>query len=256
MENITINKNQSKKPIRNRILVGTPTLGIIRAEWAQARYGQTIPCNWTAANLNLGLSSNMPLGYLVAEAQNIIVDVAVTQDFQWVLLLEDDVILPADAFIRLNEYMKSEDYPVVSGLYFIKCSPSEPLVYRGRGNSCFAKFKPGDLVWADGVPTGCLLINVKLLKIMHSEAEEYVVSSGQKIRKVFETPAKVWVDPETGGLNSQCGTSDLNWCDKVMKGNIIGRAGWKDIAKKKYPFLVDTNLFCKHIDLTTGRQWP
>ena len=255
-ERITINQNQSKKPIRNRILVGTPTLGIIRAEWAQARFGQTIPCNWTAANLTLGLSSNMPLGYLTAEAQNIIVDVAVTQDFQWVLFVEDDTVLPIDAFIRFNEYMKSEEYPVVSGLYFLKCTPSEPLIYRGRGNSCYSKFKPGDLVWADGVPTGCLLIHTSLLKIMYAESEEYVVSSGQKIRRVFETPAKVWFDPETGGFNARSGTSDLDWCDKVMKGNVLGRAGWKKIVKKKYPFLVDTNIFCKHIDLTTGRLWP
>jgi GT2 family glycosyltransferase len=132
----------------------------------------------------------MPLGYLVAEAQNIIVDLAVAQDFQWVFFLEDDVVLPVDAFIRLNEYMKSEEYPIVSGLYFIKCTPSEPIVYRGRGNSCFAKFKPGDLVWADGIPTGCLLVHSSVLKIMHKESEEYVVpGSGQKIRRVFETPS-------------------------------------------------------------------
>jgi hypothetical protein len=256
LENITITKNLSKKPIRNRILVGTPTLGIIRAEWAQARYGQIIPCNWTAAGLNLGLSSNMPLGFLVAEAQNIITDLAVRENFQWVLFIEDDVILPVDAFIRLNEYMKSETIPVVSGLYFIKCTPSEPLVYRGRGNACFSKFKPGELVWADGVPTGCLLVNTKVLKILYDEAEEYVVSSGQKIRRVFETPAKAWCDPETNQTSMQAGTSDLRWCDEVIKKDVLRRAGWKAIGKKKYPFLVDTNLFCKHIDLTTGRQWP
>ena len=198
----------------------------------------------------------MPLGYLVAEAQNIIVDLAVRENFQWVFFLEDDVVLPVDAFIRLNEYMKSEEFPIVSGLYYIKCSPTEPLVYRGRGNSCFADFKLGERVWADGVPTGCLLVNTKVLKIVYDESEEYVVSSGQKVRRVFETPAKAWVDPETNAISMQAGTSDLNFCDKVIKGDVLGRAGWKKIAKKKYPFLVDTQIFCRHIDLTSGQMWP
>jgi hypothetical protein len=66
----------------------------------------------------------------------------------------------------------------------------------------------------------------------------------------------VWVDPETNALSTQAGTSDLHWCDKVIKNDVLGRAGWKKIAKKRYPFLVDTNIFCKHIDLTTGRTWP
>jgi hypothetical protein len=254
-EQIEIIKNPSRKPIRNRILIGTPTLGIIRAEWAQARFGQVIPCNWTAANFAVGYSTTIPMGYLVADAQNIIVDVAINQEFEWVFLLEDDVVLPVDAFLQLNEYMKKGDVPVVSGLYHLKNSPSEPLVFRGRGNSCYSKFKIGEKVWADGVPTGCLLVNCKVLKIMHQEAEEYQTGNGQKVKKVFETPAKVWMDPETNSLNMQCGTSDLNWCDRVMKGDVLRRAGWKKISEQKWPFLVDTKIHCGHIELNTGRMW-
>jgi hypothetical protein len=256
LENITILKNPSLKPIRNRILVGTPTLGIIRAEWAQARFGQVIPCNWTAANFSVGYNTAIPFGYLVADAQNIIVDLVVQQDYEWVVFLEDDVVIPVDTFLKFNEYMKKGDIPVISGLYFLKNSPSEPLVYRGRGNSCYSKFKIGQKVWADGVPTGCLLIHGSILKLMAKESEEYVTGNGQKVKKVFETPAKVWMDPETNNLNMQCGTSDLAWCDRVIKENVLRRAGWKKIAKEKYPFLVDTKIFCKHIELNTGVQWP
>lgn len=39
-------------------------------------------------------------------------------------------------------------------------------------------------------------------------------------------------------------------------GKIVGDTGWKKIAKKEFPFLVDTNIFCKHIDLTSGKTYP
>lgn len=256
-ESFQIIKNTSGKPVRNRLLIGTATLGIIRLEWATARYGQVIPCNWTVAGIHAGYGSQFPVGYLVADAQNIIVDAAVSQNYEWVLLLEDDVIPPYDLFLQINnKYFKDVKVPIVSGLYFLKSNPPEPLVYRGRGNGAFFDWKMGDLVWADGVPTGCLLIHSSILKLMWDESPEYKTASGQTVRKVFETPAKSWEDPETGARLSAVGTSDLYWCDRIMKENVLQRAGWKKIGEQKYPFLVDTNMFCKHIDLSTGFQYP
>ena len=255
-QKINISQNTSRRPIRNRLLIGTPTLGIVRMEWATTRFGQVIPCNWTSANASIGYSHEIPMGYLVADAQNLLVQAALRDNFEWLFLHEDDVILPADCYLRLNEYMKKGDIPVVSGLYYLKHSPPEPLVYRGRGNSCYDKFKFGDLVWADGVPTGALLINTALLKIMADESPEYTTGNNLKCKKVFETPAKVWYDPETSTCRAASGTSDLYWCDRVMNENVLARAGWPKIAKKKYPFLVDTNIACRHIDLTTGKMFP
>ena len=256
LENIKIIKNESPKPIRNRILVGTPTLGIIRVEWASARYGQIIPCNWTCAGIHAGFTHTYPMGYLVADAQNILVDACVKQNYEWLLLLEDDTIPPFNLFLKLNEYMRDGSIPVVSGLYFLKAQPAEALLYRGRGNGAYMDWKMGEKVWVDGVPTGCLLINGKVLKLMWEESPEYQAGNGQILRKVFETPAKAWTDPETGACQSAAGTSDLYWCDRVMKEKVLQRCGFKSIGDKKYPFLVDTSIFCKHIDLSTGTQYP
>lgn len=255
-ENITIIKNENHKPIRNRIVVGTPTLGIVRVEWASARYSQVIPCNWAAAGIHAGYSHTYPLGYLIADAQNILVDIAVKQNYEWLLFVEDDVILPLDAFLRINEYMRDGTIPIVSGLYFLKANPPEPLVYRGRGNGAFFDWKIGDKVWVDGVPTGCLLINGKVLKLMWDESPEYTTGNQQIVRKVFETPSKAWTDPETGIYQSAAGTSDLYWCDRITKEKVLQRSGFEDIGNQEYPFLVDTNIFCKHIDLSTGIQYP
>lgn len=248
--------HKSLKPHHNRLLIGTPTLGIIRFEWAQNRYCQVIPPNWTAAQATIGFTHDVPMGYLVADAQNLIVEQAVKENYEWLFLHEDDVVLPIDCFVTLNRYIKKGDIPVVSGLYFLKAHPTEPLVYRGRGNSCYDKFEVGDLVWADGVPTGCLLINCSLLRLMYEESPEYETGSGRRTRKVFETPAATWYDPEKMTVEQASGTSDLYWCDRVMREDVLRRAGWKSIARRKWPFLVDTSIKCFHIDLNTGTMYP
>lgn len=255
-ERIKILKNESPNSIRNRLVIATPTLGIIRIEWATGRFGQVIPCNFSSANFHLGLVQNFPMGYLVADAQNIAVEEAIKGNFEWLFFLEDDVIMPPNTFVMLNDYMNTRKYPVVSGLYYLKANHKEPLVYRGRGNSAYTDWKQGEKLWVDGVPTGCLLINMKVLKIMYNESKDYLTGYGKKVKMVFETPAKSWTDPETCAVSNSSGTSDLNWCDRVMKDKVLQRAGWKKIGGQKYPFLLDTNIKCGHIDLSTGRIYP
>jgi hypothetical protein len=255
----------TKQSPRQKLLIGTPTLGIVRFEWCAARWGQIIPCNWQTGHLPIAMpgvyhiDSSGVLGCLVADAQNVIVQEVIDKGYEWLFLHEDDVLLPPDMFLRMNEYMRAEEVPVVSGLYYTKSEPSEPVVYRGRGNSFYGNWKRGDEVWVDGVPTGCLLIHASILEAMHADAEEYIVTfpgMHKKVKRVFESPRRQWTDPETGYSHSNLGTSDLFWCDNVIKGGYLKKAGWGKIAKRKYPFLLDTNMFCRHIDLNSGRQYP
>lgn len=240
----------------NRLLVATPTMGNVRIEWVSARYGQLIPVNWSMVTMMQYMNSYVPMRFQVADAQNVIVKEAIEKQFEWLLLIEDDTCPPPDALVRFNTYIRENKYPVVSGLYYTKSEPSEPLIFRGRGTSFYDNWKLGDKVWADGVPTGCLLIRVSLLKAMWDDAPEYITPvGGQKTRKVFETPSKVWFDEARGQYNTLGGTSDLDWCTRVIKGKYLAKAGYPEIQKKKYPFLVDTNIFCKHISID-GKVYP
>lgn len=73
---------------------------------------------------------------------------------------------------------------------------------------------------------------------------------------MFETPRNLWVDPERQHHNATAGTSDLAWCTRVMEGGYFEKAGWHDFAPDmRYPFLVDTNIFCKHIN-PDGEMFP
>lgn len=238
----------------NRILCGTPTRGTVRIEWHNAVRGMIIPTNWSMIMQTQPMSTLIPINWQVPDAQNLIIREAIARDFEWLLFLEDDVLPPVDLLVRLNVYMQRADTPVVSGLYYTKSLPAEPLVYRGRGSGPFLDWEYGDEIWADGVPTGCLLIHMGLIKAMWEEAEVYELP-GQTTRRIFETPSKAWFDPETGIFQTLAGTSDLNWCTKVMEGDYFAKSGWTKYADKEFPFLVDTNMLCKHIT-PEGQLFP
>lgn len=237
----------------NRILIGTAVTGLVRIEWARSRYEQVIPVNWSNVIMHEPIPGMMPLRYLVADAQNLIVKAAIERDFEWLLLWEHDVLAPTDTLLRLNEYMLDTPTPVVSGLYYTRSRPSTPLVFRGRGTSVYKDWEIGDKVWVDGVPTGMLLIHCGLLKLMWEDSEEYVVK-GRTTRRVFDTPRKAWFDPQRGS-GTVSGTSDLEWCTRVIEGDYLRKAGWDEFADKEYPFLMDTSIFCRHIN-PDGEQFP
>jgi hypothetical protein len=250
----TVIQDSGDPEYTKRLLVGTATTGLVRIEWVGARYGNIIPVNWSMVTFQHFIDSYIPLRYQVDDAQNMIAKEAVEKGYEWCLLLEHDVIIPPDCFIRINEYMRKADIPIVSGLYYTRSRPSEPLLFRGRGNSFFDKWQMGDRVWVDGIPTGIVLIHGSILKAMWAESPEYAVR-GAITRRIFETPRKLWYDPETDSGSILSGTSDLWWCDRIMKENFFTKAGWPKYQKKKYPFLVDTQLFCRHIN-QDGEQFP
>lgn len=242
----TIVHNDDPIGYTNRILVGTPTRGTVRIEWHNAVHGLVIPTNWSMISMIQPMSTFIPVRFQVADAQNMIVQEALTKDFEWVLLLEDDVLPPPDLLIKLNAYMQAGDTPVVSGLYYTKSTPSEPLIYHGKGNGAFLDFQMGEQVWADGVPTGCLLIHHSILREMAEDADYYEFN-GQRAKRVFESATRSWIDPETGSVNTSSSTSDLDWCWRVKEQGYFRRAGWPQYDALEYPFLVDTSILCRHI---------
>ena len=252
-----LDENTGSKYV-NRLLIGTPTTGLVRIEWAMARMNQIVPMNWSNVLMTQSLGpwtpTLVPLAYMVADAQNIIVETLIQQDMEWLMLLEHDVLLPQDAFVRFNEYIRNEDTPIVSGLYFSRSRPSDPLVFRKRGTSVYTDWQMGDKVWVDGVPTGCLLIHSGILRELWKDSEEYQVN-GRTVRRVFNTPMSSWQDPETTNFWVSSGTSDLDFCTRIMDGGYLAKAGWHEYQDKEFPFLIDTGIFCQHID-ASGERYP
>jgi len=80
-------------------------------------------------------------------------------------------------------------------------------------------------------------------------------------RRVFELPnmnlgvKRGKDDPSVIASNSIRGTTDLNFCKRLMRDDIFTKAGWPAYQKKEFPFLIDTNILVQHID-NAGRMYP
>lgn len=240
-----------------KLLIGIPMTGTLRSEWAMSRWNQIIPCNWGHSDCTPTMPSDSPLGYAVPEARNIVVDRFIKEGFEWLFFLDHDVILPPTGFVKIGELIRQygKKYPVMCGLYFAKCDPPEPLIYRGRGNGHFTGWKLGDHVMVDGIPMGCTLIHRSIMKVMWDDAPEYEVKGIGTIKRVFDNPAGIFFDPETGAPHGFSGTEDLAWCNRVITGKYLEKSGWKSLAKERYPFLCDTGFFCFHIT-NDGQRYP
>jgi hypothetical protein len=108
-------------------------------------------------------------------------------------------------------------------------------------------------VWVDAVPMGCVIIHRSILEVMWNDSPEYMAGD-QLTRRVFHTPEISWFDPQSG-VNNSVGTSDMEFCARMIIDKVFERAGWKSFQKKKFPFLIDTNIFCGHID-PNGISYP
>jgi hypothetical protein len=112
----------------------------------------------------------------------------------------------------------------------------------------------GDKIWVDGLGMGCTLIHTSVLRVLWEDSETYICR-GIPTKRVFETQRKQEFNPEINGIEADSGTEDLFFLNRVLNENVLEKAGWPKYARKKYPFLVDTNIYCTHIDWD-GVQYP
>jgi hypothetical protein len=261
------------------LLIGVATLGTVRIEFMNALNGMVSPPNWSLVRAT-------PTGYTTADAQNLLVDTVLRGTFRALLFIEDDTCPPPQTLLTLDRWLwkmeRQKAPPIVSGLYHIKGSAEtrtgktggiellgpEPLIYRGSGQRAYRDWAPGDVVYCSGVPTGALLIHRSVLEAWAKEPdlETYTLPGYPfPLKKMFQNPSHVWVDPSTGQANVSAGTSDLYWSDQTIKRNILFKAGWSRIYQRgaiathsergKWPFIVDTSLRFMHIDRATGQQF-
>lgn len=247
-----------------QVLLGTPTLGQLNIAWYNAMVGMVTPPNWS-------LVRSTPVGYTVADAQNMIVDAFLRGPFRALILIEDDTCPPPEAILVFDRWFwkmeRKKAPPVVSGVYHIKGSAEtrrgkkggieqlgpEPLVYRGGGTRAYRDWKYGDVVWVDGVPTGALLLHRSILEAWANEPDVpiYTVPGYHfPLKRIFESPAKVWVEDD--GVHIASGTSDLYWSSQTIKRGLLAKAGWPQYQRKQYPYIIDTSLRFGHVDRGTG----
>ncbi len=247
-----------------QLLLGTPTLGLVRVEWYNAMVGMVTPPNFSVVR-------STPQGFKTADGQNILCDTMLRGPFRALLLIEDDTCPPPDALLAFDKWFwkmeRKKAPPVVSGLYHIKGSAEvrrgkkggiellgpEPLAYRGGGQRAYRDWKYGDVIWVRGVPTGALLLHRSIVEAWAREEDVETYSLPgypYPLKRIFQNPSHVWV--ENGNTRVESGTSDLWWSDQTIKRGLLAKAGWKQYANKDDPYIIDTALRFGHVDRSTG----
>lgn len=139
-------------------------------------------------------------------------------DTQWLFFLDDDVVPPHDAILRLLAHKK----PIVSGLYYRRCPPIYPVMLKEipGARQWITEFKVPDLLEVDYVGSGCLLIH----------------------RDVLNTISKPWfewkVDREDLPPHQRM-SEDFSFCQKAREHG--------------FKIYVDTSVQCRHLGVGESR---
>lgn len=202
-----------KKFHPNYLLIAIPSRGMISCEVVSSLLTQDNP-------LNMTIKYQFEVGGEVGESRNRLAEYAIKIGAEYLLFIDDDVIIPPNCYNKLI-YWANEGYDVVSGVYYSKQIPPQPLIYRGRGNGYLSKWKVGDIIKdADGVGMGLILIKTDVFKKISKPWFFSVV--GEKDKK-----ANTWVSMD----------ESLYFCDKLKEANI--------------KILVDTSIQAIHFDSST-----
>ena len=108
-------------------------------------------------------------GMFIQNARNLAVDHAIENNMDYILFLDDDMVIPEDA--KLFTKLLSHNKDIVAPLFFHRVQPCAPLIFKRviRANGRYTTFDnildyPKGLIEVDGVGFGCVLIKVDVFK--------------------------------------------------------------------------------------------
>jgi hypothetical protein len=229
-ERVLLLKGETYEPARTVVIA--PTRGMIHHRTVTSWQNMIAPMNAQRAFL-------MCAGDEVGKAynrmiENILADPSLSQ-WEYVMTVEDDNIVPADAHVRLIESIKG--YDAVSGIYFTKGEINAPMAYgdpdeyartgalsfrpRGADEVRDALMK-GRTMPVCGIAMGCALWRMDLFRSIPGPW--------------FVTVADVMPNGSAAAY-----TQDLYFCERAV------RAGKR--------FAVDFSVRVGHLDVNTGELY-
>lgn len=119
--------------------------------------------------------SNLDVGFqmignsLIYEAREMFVNYALANQYDYILFLDSDMQFPEDIIEKLIKH----DKEIISGLYFQRQPPYNPLLYKKTLDKEEVYFNSiteiqQELFEVDGVGAGCLLIKTEIFSKMES----------------------------------------------------------------------------------------
>lgn len=135
------------------VVVGIPTFGMVSTYFLQSRMSQQFPLVSSAAD-------KIVLNKPIAEARNEIVEYALNQGANYIFWMDDDVIAPADAFLKM--FMAQKD--IVNGVYWSKSNPPMPLLFRNHLEGPYLDWRIGDFIEIDAAGNGLTLVKTDVYR--------------------------------------------------------------------------------------------
>lgn len=197
--------------IKPQLLIAIPSIGLVRMEFLMAMIA-----NRGAMHIGMPCSYGYTIGRPYPQCHEELADIAVNQDFKYILFVEDDILLPPNAILKLVK----ADKDVITGIYWDRRTgdDSHILVSKNYGELLDLD-KEEEIFEIDNAGIGCVLIKTEVLRNI----------------------AKPWFD--VGVIDDiVTSTSDVWFYHKLKK------AGYKAYAHK--------GVQCGHIDGDTGRIYP
>lgn len=112
--------------------------------------------------------TSMPQRTNIVTARNIIIEQAIEQDCDYILWLDDDMVIKPD--VNLVERLLSYDKDIIAPLFFSRAYPFIPMIFKRKmhgGKFCIYDNiidYPKGLLKVDGIGFGCVLTKVECFK--------------------------------------------------------------------------------------------
>lgn len=194
------------------VLVVILTRELTSVAWAFGFKNLIIPGTFT------GLSG-MPFDH----ARNVGCQKTLELGYDYCLFLDDDVIPPNDAILRLLSHKK----PIVSGLYYRRNNPITPVMLKNTeaGRNWITEYNVPDLLEVDYVGSGCLLISKEVLMSLPP------------------------LGPKCHWFEWRCDRTDLQSHERMSEDFVF----CEHARKHGYKIYVDTSIQCKHAGLAESK---
>lgn len=140
------------------VVVGIPSFGMVSTYFLQSRMAQQFPLVSSAID-------KIVLNKPIAEARNEIVQYALDQGANYIFWLDDDVIAPGDAFLKMYNHQKD----IVNGVYWSKSNPPMPLLFRNHLEGPYWDWHIGDFVEIDAAGNGLTLVKTDVYRKIQKE---------------------------------------------------------------------------------------
>ena len=224
------------------VMVAIPTFGTVSYAWHQHMMQLQNPMNRSVAHYAIG-------GQEVGDARNLLVDYALKFQHSngWtashVFFVDDDTLIPSNALLKLLAHKR----PIVSGLYFTKTDPAQPLMLGGDQGGVIDRWAPNSVVECRVHGMGCTLIEIGVFKAL---IEQQLVEQGlyyeegqpKDIWRFFATTRDAQRETEDGMPTLYNETEDAYFLKRA--------------AKLGYQPAVDTSILCWHWDNVKKQAYP